>query len=132
MIGCMGCFFVFKQKTAYEVRISDWSSDVCSSDLLVVRVFAVIQHVDTGLQAGLAAADRPRVRIDSATVGMGGIDRHLDFLERHRRDRKSVVSGKSVSVRVDLGGRRILTKKSKKNQQLMHTTPTHHEKQTPK
>src|SRR3546814_11699519 len=30
----MGFFFVFKQKTAYEMRISDWSSDVCSSDLL--------------------------------------------------------------------------------------------------
>src|SRR3546814_6952283 len=35
--GCLvavvcGCFF-FKQKTAYEVRIGDWSSDVCSSDL---------------------------------------------------------------------------------------------------
>src|SRR3546814_16741049 len=29
---CVG-FFVFKQKTAYEMRISDWSSDVCSSDL---------------------------------------------------------------------------------------------------
>src|SRR3546814_7028008 len=31
----MGCcfFFFFKQKTAYEMRISDWSSDVCSSDL---------------------------------------------------------------------------------------------------
>src|SRR3546814_6661401 len=29
-------FFVFKQKTAYEMRISDWSSDVCSSDLQVV------------------------------------------------------------------------------------------------
>src|SRR3546814_16488428 len=28
-------FFFFKQKTAYEVRISDWSSDVCSSDLTV-------------------------------------------------------------------------------------------------
>src|SRR3546814_2309687 len=27
------CFFVFKQKTAYEMRISDWSSDVCSADL---------------------------------------------------------------------------------------------------
>src|SRR3546814_6799306 len=27
------CFFFFKQKTAYEMRISDWSSDVCSSDL---------------------------------------------------------------------------------------------------
>src|SRR3546814_2903254 len=32
MILCIG-FFFFKQKTAYEMRISDWSSDVCSSDL---------------------------------------------------------------------------------------------------
>src|SRR3546814_9500989 len=31
---CIGCCF-FKQKTAYEMRISDWSSDVCSSDLNV-------------------------------------------------------------------------------------------------
>src|SRR3546814_5371213 len=31
------CFFFFKQKTAYEMRISDWSSDVCSSELLVGR-----------------------------------------------------------------------------------------------
>src|SRR3546814_5465256 len=30
----LGVFFFFKQKTAYEMRISDWSSDVCSSDLL--------------------------------------------------------------------------------------------------
>src|SRR3546814_14580322 len=30
-------FFLFKQKTAYEMRISDWSSDVCSSDLMVSR-----------------------------------------------------------------------------------------------
>src|SRR3546814_2760960 len=30
-------FFFFKQKTAYEMRISDWSSDVCSSDLFVYR-----------------------------------------------------------------------------------------------
>src|SRR3546814_7161765 len=29
-------FFFFKQKTAYEMRISDWSSDVCSSDLLAI------------------------------------------------------------------------------------------------
>src|SRR3546814_9215045 len=29
-------FFFFKQKTAYEMRISDWSSDVCSSDLKVI------------------------------------------------------------------------------------------------
>src|SRR3546814_4420947 len=31
------CFFFFKQKTAYEMRISDWSSDVCSSDLFGER-----------------------------------------------------------------------------------------------
>src|SRR3546814_1225249 len=30
---CVCCFFFFKQKTAYEMRISDWSADVCSSDL---------------------------------------------------------------------------------------------------
>src|SRR3546814_14722379 len=30
-------FFCFKQKTAYEMRISDWSSDVCSSDLTAAR-----------------------------------------------------------------------------------------------
>src|SRR3546814_3299387 len=30
-------FFFFKQKTAYELRISDWSSDVCSSDLRMLR-----------------------------------------------------------------------------------------------
>src|SRR3546814_1003866 len=32
-VGCVGVVFFFKQKTAYEMRISDWSSDVCSSDL---------------------------------------------------------------------------------------------------
>src|SRR3546814_17490834 len=34
-------FVVFKQKTAYEVRISDWSSDVCSSDLRFLRQLAL-------------------------------------------------------------------------------------------
>src|SRR3546814_5563739 len=37
--GCSCCFFV-KQKTAYEMRISDWSSDVCSSDLSASDVSA--------------------------------------------------------------------------------------------
>src|SRR3546814_4635220 len=32
-MGLYHFFFLFKQKTAYEMRISDWSSDVCSSDL---------------------------------------------------------------------------------------------------
>src|SRR3546814_16603955 len=33
LVGGLGFLFLFKQKTAYEMRISDWSSDVCSSDL---------------------------------------------------------------------------------------------------
>src|SRR3546814_10602673 len=50
---CSGLFFFFKQKTAYELRISDWSSDVCSSDLraeILVRM------------ASYAADPRPEVR----------------------------------------------------------------------
>src|SRR3546814_1179484 len=39
----MFCVFFFKQKTAYEMRISDWSSDVCSSDL---RKFAEVKTLE--------------------------------------------------------------------------------------
>src|SRR3546814_8538934 len=35
-------FFFFKQKTAYEMRISDWSSDVCSSDLVVMPELGLV------------------------------------------------------------------------------------------
>src|SRR3546814_5891310 len=48
-------FFFFKQKTAYEMRISDWSSDVCSSDLLVEEG----RVADDG---GADAADGPEAR----------------------------------------------------------------------
>src|SRR3546814_20106330 len=41
------CFFFFKQKTAYEMRISDWSSDVCSSDL---AADIVLENDATGAQ----------------------------------------------------------------------------------
>src|SRR3546814_8759315 len=43
-------FFFFKQKTAYEMRISDWSSDVCSSDLLERRRDRGIQDFDLAAQ----------------------------------------------------------------------------------
>src|SRR3546814_2449720 len=105
------CVFFFKQKTAYEMRISDWSSDVCSSDLAGLdpvedeRVALGFRHPDIGLgvdfeidRAALAkfVADDIAGALPAALVG---------------EDRKSVVSGKSVSVRVDLGGRRIIKKK---------------------
>src|SRR3546814_7854297 len=38
-------FFFFKQKTAYEMRISDWSSDVCSSDLAGVVAYSALYWV---------------------------------------------------------------------------------------
>src|SRR3546814_10852355 len=40
-VYCSCVFFFFKQKTAYEMRISDWSSDVCSSDLVAALADAL-------------------------------------------------------------------------------------------
>src|SRR3546814_4880142 len=42
--------FCFKQKTAYEMRISDWSSDVCSSDLALPTMKAVLEGKIQGVQ----------------------------------------------------------------------------------
>src|SRR3546814_4984266 len=44
----MSCVFFFKLKTAYEMRISDWSSDVFSSDLLAVRYASGWYAADAG------------------------------------------------------------------------------------
>src|SRR3546814_10885951 len=50
IMNCIGwsnlCFFLFKQKTAYEMRISDWSSDVCSSDLMLA--LGGVRHLTGG------------------------------------------------------------------------------------
>src|SRR3546814_6049821 len=53
---CVGFFFFFKQKTAYEMRISDWSSDVCSSDLMTAQAWPALAASLplTGLAAELA------------------------------------------------------------------------------
>src|SRR3546814_1108753 len=45
------CLFVFKQKTAYEMRISDWSSDVCSSDLPRNIVCMARNYMESGALA---------------------------------------------------------------------------------
>src|SRR3546814_7622030 len=57
-------FFFFKQKTAYEMRISDWSSDVCSSDLIEFRHHALHRFPDFGTDMILP--------IDHARYGLGG------------------------------------------------------------
>src|SRR3546814_9079425 len=82
-----GIFVLFKQKTAYELRISDWSSDVCSSDLVGRGARRHLRRSDpppramrtTGLGGGRRRGCRARPT-DSALVP-----------ERRRTDRKSVV-----------------------------------------
>src|SRR3546814_19453181 len=133
-------FFFFKQKTAYELRISDWSSDVCSSDLARPREIAQ-QHVGEQSSVDIAAAQDDADGLALEALGVReqrreprrarALDHGLFDLEQqaHRffeaaltdqhdivdqrldQARKSVVWGKSVSVRVDLGGRRLLKKK---------------------
>src|SRR3546814_11342599 len=49
-------FFFFKQKTAYEMRISDWSSDVCSSDLHPCHRADLIKRAMARMPAALADA----------------------------------------------------------------------------
>src|SRR3546814_7072573 len=59
----MFLFFFFKQKTAYEMRISDWSSDVCSSDLfagaVVGHFLGPLYRVDAGGLASAVSKDFP-------------------------------------------------------------------------
>src|SRR3546814_17081596 len=89
------------------MRISDWSSDVCSSDLsaYLPGIHASQQHQDQqNRDPCLQSEGQPA----------------LPKRSRHRGpippiDRKSVVSGKSVSVRVDRGGRRNTKKKQNKD-----------------
>src|SRR3546814_7894431 len=51
--------FFFKQKTAYEMRISDWSSDVCSSDLAYFALALVLLWADLDAVAALARSLGP-------------------------------------------------------------------------
>src|SRR3546814_5167135 len=54
-ISVFCCVFFFKQKTAYEMRISDWSSDVCSSDLFeyLPSPFFALQEAGESIRARL-------------------------------------------------------------------------------
>src|SRR3546814_4963682 len=53
------CIFFFKQKTAYEMRISDWSSDVCSSDLRAEGQQDVVMVRHAGLQPARVLSAHP-------------------------------------------------------------------------
>src|SRR3546814_8098371 len=83
--GLLLCFFFFKQKTAYEMRISDWSSDVCSSDLLECQEYSAVESEH---QCGGQTAEQC-VRVEQIEESrldlLVGVDRHApnDVRESH-------------------------------------------------
>src|SRR3546814_19221436 len=90
------------------MRISDWSSDVCSSDLHVATAEARQDLVLDDLAAdGVGQrAFEAIAHLDAHLALPGRADQQHAVVLALLADRKSVESGKSVSLRVDLGGRR--------------------------
>src|SRR3546814_5808379 len=81
-------FFFFKQKTAYEMRISDGSSDVCSADLGVVLAAKQLAERDEDLAAVDRAVLERRVEREVAAA-----DVHAVGVARHQRDGDADVVG---------------------------------------
>src|SRR3546814_19739514 len=110
------CFF--KQKTAYEMRIRDWSSDVRSSDLLLGHGLCVHQRPDIGIVD--AAADRQRRGLPGEAAAEFAVDGALNVEavgaqavlpgggELRLQVRKCVVYGMCVLVLFDLVCSRII------------------------
>src|SRR3546814_13006917 len=93
------------------MRISDWSSDVCSSDL-PWSSHASSSRAMVGRACAPARAGQRQVGERTlAVTAVAAVEQHWGA-----PDRKSVVEGKSVSVRVDLGGRRNIKKKTQQSQ----------------
>src|SRR3546814_19568989 len=86
------------------MRISDWSSDVCSSDLRLRAGPIAVSG---------AAGGRRRQAVERTSNAASPASGRPETSTEVTSDRKSVVEGKSVSIRVDLGGRRNIKTKNK-------------------
>src|SRR3546814_7213821 len=96
-------FFFFKQKTAYEMRISDWSSDVCSSDLSGDFSYGVIAQsigggggnggdtLDVGVGGAVSIGGSGGPGGDGGTINFQGADRS----EERRVGKECVSKGRS-------------------------------------
>src|SRR3546814_5245357 len=99
----MWCFhvFFFKQKTAYEMRISDWSSDVCSSDLHLLLNCAGIQIAQTMVADPHIVNDRlvmERAAFWTGQTHFDGFVREYKLLFRLERSEERRVGKECVST----------------------------------
>src|SRR3546814_10435035 len=78
--------FFFKQKTAYEMRISDWSSDVCSSDLADAAAGRRKNRI--------VDADNPAIHVEHGTARIAAVDRSVGL-------QVAVISPAGAGVAVD-------------------------------
>src|SRR3546814_10616214 len=90
---CCFSFFFFKQKTAYDMRISDWSSDVCSSDLRIGRTLRQFTHFlgnDGKAASRLARPGRLDAGIQRQKVGLEGdlVDHRDDLVDARSEERR--------------------------------------------
>src|SRR3546814_13240345 len=109
--------FLFKQRAAYGLRIRDWSSDVCSSNLRRLGVDHIdiyyLHRIDAAVPIEESVGALKRA-VEAGKIRSIGLS-EASAATLRRADRQSVVQGKRVYVRVDPGGRRIIQKKTQKN-----------------
>src|SRR3546814_4743645 len=88
------CFFFFKQKTAYEMRISDWSSDVCSSDLATSSDMTLPEEVAQSVDRTVSLWGRLDILVNNASnvAKLGGADGDVVTRSEERRVGKECVS----------------------------------------
>src|SRR3546814_3707070 len=110
-------FFFFKQKTAYEMRISDWSSDVCSSDLLGFcgqriqqcrRMAAIDSQLDIGQsfrEQGHHFGDEPLHRFDVGRMPEPAQERNVGAGSETRNSIRHFSNPRTTS---DLGGTEVV------------------------
>src|SRR3546814_2537666 len=89
-------FVFFKQKTAYEMRISDWSSDVCSSDLHGVQTRDVaLDRTDAAVALELAGG-RLEAQVEQLFLGLAQLLHETGVFERVERSEERRVGKECV------------------------------------
>src|SRR3546814_15132969 len=103
-------FFFFKQQTAYEMRISDWSSDVCSSDLAAVHQVGNAGVFELSQDSALLAEARDQAASDAV---MHDLDRHpllelaVAALAQVHRTHAAATDLADDAINADLRGRSV-------------------------